>query len=258
VGPTKRITTFQRGKVSEPRTYFFQPIHQALAAAFRQIETKVPQPVQLPDGRFRFQEQTIQQAIVQKLVRLLSGLHSVEVLLERGLFQEQGMMQRAVDEIEEDIWFLSLAVIKNDITSRHREYLQYFYTEEFVDVNDVVGSRLSRGMVKRDRIRAYVHGTSLSGGELGRANEVGKTIAKAYSGYVHAASPHIMDTYFLEGFDVSGALKHYRYASHRRDARNVYYRAITAMIVAAKAFGDETLFASLNGLASKVDLEMHS
>lgn len=67
---------------------------------------------------------------MQKLARLLSGLNSVEVLLERGLFQEQGMVQRAVDEIKEDVWFLSLAVIKNDMTSRHTEYLQYFYAED--------------------------------------------------------------------------------------------------------------------------------
>jgi hypothetical protein len=213
--------------------------------------------VQGPDGRFRFKEHTIQQAIVQKLARLLSGLHSVEVLLEHGLFQEQGMMQRAVDEIEEDIWFLTLAVIKNDITSRHIEYLQYFHAEEFADANDVVGSRLSRGMVKRDRIRAYVHGISLSGAELERANEVGKTLTKGYSGYVHGASPHIME-YFPQGFDVSGALKNYRYASHKRDARNVYYRAIIAMAIAAKAFRDETLFSSLDELASRVDLEMRS
>ena len=244
--------------MSEPRTYFFQPILRALEAAFRQLETKVPQPVQDPNGRFRFQEQTIQQAIVQKLARLLSGLHSVEVLLERGLFQEQGIMQRAVDEIEEDIRFLTLAVINNDITSRHIEYLQYFYAEEFADENDVVGSHLSRAMVKREKIRAYVHGTSLSGAELERAKKVDKILTKAYSGYVHGASPHIMDMYFSQGFDVSGALKHHRYASHKRDARNVYYRAITAMAVAAKAFRDEELFASLRELASKVDLEMRS
>jgi hypothetical protein len=244
--------------LAQLRTYFFAPILQVLESAFRQIETKVPQPVQGHDGRFRYLEQTIHQAIVQKLVRIISGLHSVEVLLERGLFQEQGIMQRAVDEIEQDIWFLSLAVINNDITHLHTEYLQYFYSEEFTDPDNVVGSRLSRGMVKRDKIRSYVHRSSLSGPELGRANEVGKTITKAYSGYIHAASPHIMDMFFPNRFDVSGALKQYRYASHHRDAQNVYYRAITAMAVAAKAFGDELLFTSLHSLASKVDVEMRS
>lgn len=244
--------------MAQQQTYFFGPILQTLENAFRQIETEVPRPVQGSDGRFRYSEQTIQQAIVQKLARIISGLHSVEALLERGLFQEQGIMQRTIDEIEQDIWFLCLAVINSDITGLHTEYLQYFYSEEFADAGDLVGSRIGRGMVKRDKIRAYVHRSSLSGPELERANEVGKTITKAYSGYIHAASPHIMDMYFPDQFDVSGALKQYRYDSHRRDAQNVFYRAITAMAVAAKAFGNEPLFESLHSFASKVDAEMRS
>jgi hypothetical protein len=210
------------------------------------------------NGRFRFQEQTIEQAIVQKLARSLSGLHSVELLLERGLFQEQGMMQRVVDEIDEDIRFLSLAVINNDVTSLHREFLQYFYAEEFADENDVFGSHQSRGMIKREKIRAYVHSTLFSDADREKAKKADKILTKTYSGYVHGASPHIMDMYFREGFDVSGALKHYRYSSHKLDARNVYYRAIIAMAFAAKAFGNEKLFASLHELTKVVDLEMHS
>lgn len=179
-------------------------------------------------------------------------------LLERGLFQEQGMMQRAVDEIEEDIWFLTLAVINNDITSRHTEYLQYFYAEEFADQNDVVGSRLSRGMVKRDKIRTYVHGFSLSGAELGRANEVGKTLTKAYSGYVHGASPHIMDMYFQQGFDVSGALKHYRYAHTGSTLGMCTIERSLQWRSQRRRSGMKTLFSSLERLMEKVDLEMHS
>jgi hypothetical protein len=182
----------------------------------------------------------------------------VEVLLERGLFQEQGIMQRTVDEIEQDISFLSLALINNDVTSLHKEFLQYFYQEEFADPSDVVGSRVPRGMVKRDKIQSYVHRSSVSGSELERANEVGKTLTKAYSGYTHAASPHIMDMYFSNGFDVSGAAKQHRYASHRADARNVYYRAIIAMAFSANAFEDDPLFQTLYAFASKVDAEMRS
>jgi hypothetical protein len=240
-------------------SYFFEPILQELETTFRCVEGKVAPPVQSQDGRFRYAEQTVQQAIVQKLARLISGLHSVHLLLERGLFQEQGMMQRGVDEIEEDICFLALGIINNDITSLHKEYLQYFYAEEFADLTDVVRSRLPRGMVKRDKIRSYVHRSTASGSELERANEVGKTLTKAYSGYIHAASPHIMDMYFIShGFDVSGAAKHNRYVSHRTDARNVYYRAIIAMAFSAKAFADEGLFQRLYAFASKVDVEMRS
>lgn len=100
-----------------------------LERAFRQLEMKVPPPKRKTwsDGFvFRFVEQTIQQAIVQKLARIISGLHAIETLLARGLFQEQGVIQRAVDELQEDIWFLSLAIIKNDVTPRHKEYLLIF------------------------------------------------------------------------------------------------------------------------------------
>src|ERR1700692_2370633 len=97
----------------------FEHSLEALNRAFRQIEAKVPPPVRKPwpgGFVFRYEEQTIQQAIIQKLARLLSGLHAVEALLECGLFQEQGMVQRAVAEIDEDAWFLSIAVIREDIT----------------------------------------------------------------------------------------------------------------------------------------------
>jgi hypothetical protein len=103
------------------RENFLAPTLQALQDAFRQLETKVSPPIRKPwlDGFvFRYAEQTIQQAIVQKLARMISGLSAIQVLMERGLFQEQGMIQRGSDEIQEDICFLSLGVIKNDITTR--------------------------------------------------------------------------------------------------------------------------------------------
>lgn len=243
--------------LSQLSSYFFEPILQELGNAFRRIETKVPQPI-LSDRGFRYAERTIHQAIVQKLARLISGVHAVEVLLERGLFQEQGMMQRAVDEIEQDILFLSFAVINSDVTSLHKQYLEFFYLEEFADPDDVVGSRIPRGMVNRDKIRSYVHRNAVfDADDLPSANATAKTLTKAYSGYIHAASPHVMDMYFPGGFDVSGAAKR-RYISHRLDARNVFYRAIAATAIVARAFGDEPLFAAIYDFAGKVDAEMRS
>jgi hypothetical protein len=68
----------------------------------------VPPPKQRPWKNgfvFRYTEKTIQQAIIQKLARTISGLYAIDLLLDRGLFQEQGMVQRVLDEIEEDIVF---------------------------------------------------------------------------------------------------------------------------------------------------------
>src|SRR5205823_1249655 len=102
---------------------------------------------------FRYAEQTIHQAIVQKLARTISGLHAVETLLRQGLFQEQGIVQRALDELDEDVVFLSLAVIRDELTQAHKQYLDYFYAEEFRDPSDIMASHTSRGMVRREKIR---------------------------------------------------------------------------------------------------------
>src|SRR5665213_3444210 len=103
---------------AEPRQ-LFAPTLEQLEKAFRRLEMRVPPPKRKPwkdSFVFRYVEQTIQQAIVQKLARTITGLRAIDVLLERGLFQEQGILQRTLDEIEEDIVFLSSAIINNDMT----------------------------------------------------------------------------------------------------------------------------------------------
>jgi hypothetical protein len=240
---------------------FFASTLQALEDAFRQLETKVPPPVRKSWRNgfvFRYAEQAIHQALVQKLARMISGLHAIQVLLEHGLFQEQGMVQRASDEIGEDISFLSLGVIRNENTARHREFLEYFYAEEFGDPSNVVGSHKSRGMVKREKIRAYIEADLATGPEAVRAKAAGKVLTKAYSGFIHAASPHIMDMYggVPPRFDVNGAFKNFRYAEHARDALNYFYRAVLTMAIAARAFQDEGLCSSMRALAAEIETGM--
>lgn len=80
----------------------FAPILQVLERAFRLLEGRVPPPNQQTwrEGFvFRYDERSIHQAIVQKLARAISGLHAIQALLENGLFQEQGVIQRTLDEL---------------------------------------------------------------------------------------------------------------------------------------------------------------
>jgi hypothetical protein len=241
---------------------FFATVLSTLENAFRRLETTVPRPKRkdyLDGFVFRYTERTIQQAIVQKLARMISGLHAVETLLERGLFQEQGMVQRCLDEIDQDIWFLSFGIIRNDITPLHTEFLHYFYAEEFDEPSDIVGSHKSRGMVRREKIRAYIERDLGSGQEAAAAKAVGKVLTKAYSGFIHAASPHIMDMYggLQPQFDVNGASKPFRYAEFGRDALSYFYRAVLTMALAGRAFGDENMFSSMRALASELEPGMH-
>jgi hypothetical protein len=241
---------------------FFAPTLEVLERAFRLLEARVPPPIRKAwkDGFvFRYAERTIHQAIVQKLARTISGLHAIDALLAQGLFQEQGMVQRALDEIGEDIAFLSLGVVRGELTQRHQEYLDYFYAEEFDDPSDVMASHTSRGMVKREKIRAYVS-RDLWGEDSSRANLVGKVITKAYSGFVHAASPHIMDMYggAPPRFDISGEFRNLRREEHADDALNYFLRALFSMAYAAKAFGDEELFSEMRAEAAKLEARMQA
>ena len=100
---------------------------------------------------YRYVEKTLLQAVVQKLARLVSGLHAARLLMEHGFVQEQGTLQRMLDDIEEDILFLTFSVIYNEPTPRHQDYLDYFYAEEF-DAETAVASTQKRPMIIDHRV----------------------------------------------------------------------------------------------------------
>jgi hypothetical protein len=212
--------------------------------AFRRMEAQVPPPKQRSDGQsfvFRYADQSIEQALIQKLVRYISGLHAIDVLLLNGLVQEQAVIQRTLDEIGEDIHFLVLSLTNDKVTPLHDQYLAAFWEEEF-DAGTPVESTQKRNYPPRQKIRAYC---SRVGGlaDPSTANEVGRTISKTYSGYVHASSPQVMD--MCGGnpprFHLQGMQGTPRIGEHARDAWNYFYRGLLAVTAVAKAFGDAAL-----------------
>ncbi len=201
---------------------------------------------------YRYEEKTVHQALVQKLARLVSGLHAARLLLEAGFVQEQAALQRMLDEITDDISFLSFSLISRDQTPLHKKYLDAFFQEEF-DPNDAVASSKDRPMVPRKKIRAYldrcVNGPKGSSKNLNAS----KTVSKTYSGYVHAASPQIMDMYedFPPQFKMRGMRGTERQAEHRADIWNYFYRGIVAFCLVAKGFDEEELFVSIRNFEAE-------
>jgi len=126
-------------------------------------------------------------------------------------------------------------------------YLDAFYEEEFDKPEDPLASTQKRPMVRREKIRAYIARIEGSGLDPSRGVAVTRTLSKAYSGYVHGASPHIMEMYGGEPprFHVAGMRATPLFADHEDDLWNYFYRGICAFGFAAKAFGDEKLFASI-------------
>lgn len=220
----------------------------------------VPPPKAVPfkDGFvYRHVEQLAEQAIVQKLARLPSGLRAASLLLESGLFQEQAALQRLIDEIAEDILFLSIPLMYDVDKSLQMEYLQSFFAEEF-DPATGLPSAQDRPMIKRKKIRAWVAsspvGTPDPSGHIGAA----RALSKAYSGYVHAASPQIMDMFggSPPRFHTDGMSGTPREDEHRQDIANYYYRSVTAFAIAARALGHKPVYERLFALSRKYETVM--
>jgi hypothetical protein len=163
--------------------------------------------------------------------------------MEQGLVQEQAAMQRILDELNEDISFLAYAAIYDDYTELHKKYLDAFYEEEF-DAPTPMQSSQKRPMVSREKIRAFITRSKMAGGDPSSGVKLTRTISKSYSGYVHAASPQIMDMYGGNPlrFHVHGLPGTVRQEEHRYDLWNYFFRSIIAFALVAKAFGDEDLF----------------
>jgi len=212
----------------------FHEVLEGLEGTFRQLEERVPPPVKVAheDGfKLRYAEKTLEQVLLQKLARMISGLHAMTLLLDAGFCQETGILQRTLDDLEEDIMFLSIGSISGDWTDRHDQYLEHFWSED-----------LDGGMVKRDKIRAYVN-RAFGNDDPSSANDAGRELFKAYSGYVHAASVNIVDMCAGDPprYHLAGMRDNPLYPDHLDDSWNQFFRALTSTVFIAKVFGDKLL-----------------
>ena len=147
-----------------------------MESAFGALEEQVPKPQPVKRGRdgfvFRYMEQSIYQAIILKLARVVSGLRAALLLLEHGHVQEQAMFHRVHDELDEDILFLVFAITNDEITDLHIKYLEAFFQEEFEDADNPIASTLKRPMILRKKIRAYLVRVGAASDNPSRETEV--------------------------------------------------------------------------------------
>jgi hypothetical protein len=213
-------------------------IHRVMVKAFRQIENAVPPPkfVEVHGGMaFRCVERTAEQAMVQKLARVISGLGSVRVLLAHGYTQEIATLQRTLDEFGQDIIFLSLPLLGDEKTELHDRFLKAFFDEEFDQHGDPLSSSQRREMIPRRKIRAAIARSKHGPIDPSTHTEIQRTIDKAYSGYVHGASPQILDMYggAPPHFHIEGMRGTPRIETAARDLWNYFHRGLNAMMCVA-------------------------
>lgn len=132
----------------------YEQLLRDMEMAFEQLACKVPLPQKVPFVRdrfvFRYVERTAQQAIIQKLARIVTGLRAAHLLLKNGLVQEQAALERVLDELQQDVLLLTYGIAKNELEERlHKDYLEAFYQEEFDDPASALNSTQKRRMVPR-------------------------------------------------------------------------------------------------------------
>jgi hypothetical protein len=229
----------------------------ALDHYFGKFEARVPRPRLKPWRHgwvYRYEEKTIHQAVILKLARMISSVRAAYLLFQNGFVQEQATIQRVLDEIDQDISFLLLAITVDTETELHQRFLTEFFQEEFDEGLDVVEAPQKRHRIQTKKIRAYIARVQAqmeeqAGGKPNpsRSKQVSDTIANAYSGYVHAAAVHTMEMYggYPPKFHLNGMLGTPRMEEHANDLRNYFCRALMAMALASHAFGDREDFRNL-------------
>jgi len=228
--------------------------------SFQELERGLiysPEFVELSFGKaFRYKEKNIYQALILKLARVQSAVRAARVLLENGFVQEQSMLSRVIDETNEDIAFLVYAVTNDTLTDLHKQYLDYFWEEEIDESGNMIDSKQKRGMVSRQKIRAYLSKVEGKILDHSRSIELSRTLNKTYSGFVHGASPQIMDLYGGKPphFHIDGMLGTIRIEENADDLWNYMYRTFLSHILVAKAFGAPEPF--LNSCLKRL-IELH-
>jgi hypothetical protein len=96
-------------------------------------------------------------------------------------------------------------------------------------------------MIPRKKIRAYMASRKEYEPDPSTGAALLNTVGKAYSGYVHAASPHVMEMYGGNPprFHTGGMRDSPLFLDHQHDIWNYYYRGILTFGIAANAFYDK-------------------
>jgi hypothetical protein len=215
-----------------------------LQQAFHFLESKIEKPTLVRRGSyyvFRYEDQNIKAAVIQKLARLISGLQASLLLLKGGFVQELGVIFRTLDEFQEDILFLCQAIQTGELTELHQKYLKVFYQEEFDMPDNPFLSEQNRPTIPRKKIQAAIAKIPESELNPSDAQELYRTLSKAYSGYIHGASVHIMEMYGGNPpkYHLAGMRDTPRIATFIEDLWNYFYRGLLSVMFVALSFGEQ-------------------
>lgn len=131
-----------------------------------------------------------------KCMRNESLLRSGFLLLNRGFYQEVGIICRCVTEGVEDVFFLAEPLGENGaMSSAQRLLVEEFFQEEFDDAANPIRSQQKRQRVPRDQVLAGIARMKSNPLNPSDAKAVTRMLHHGFSGYVHGAYIHIMELF---------------------------------------------------------------
>ncbi len=231
---------------------YFDEILGLMECTFRDLENSIlnkPKIVNLSSGKaLRYVEKNIHQAIIQKMAHVQSVVRAARVLFDNGFAQEKRILHRVIDETIQDILFLVLAVTQDNLSDLHKRFLDAFWEEEIDESGDLIESEQKRPMIPRKKIMNYLVRDDDAGlGESTVANAM-QTLHKVNSGFVHGASPQIMESYCGNPprFHIDGMLGTPRMKDEKIQLWVCLYTSFLTYISCAKAFNLEKNVSMLN------------
>ncbi len=206
---------------------------------------------------FRYETKSLEAALIQKLARTISGLNASLTLLASGYVQELTAILRMLDEFTEDITFLCFATNSAEDEKLIRNYLDDFYQEDFSDLSKPFLSTLSRKIPPRKKIHAAIARNPHQSSNPSDVQALHGVLGQAHSGFVHAASVHILEMYGGNppNFHISGMAGTPRVAEYERYLWNYFYRGLLALMSIALKFGEKDLLGSLYAFRAHIELE---
>jgi len=194
---------------------------------------------------FRYAEHDDVLLSMLKCVRAVTSLNAALVLLRAGYVHEVYALCRIVDEANEDVWFMAAPGGKDgEATKDQQRFFEEFFQEEFSDEVGLLKSQQPRDRVSRQKIRAGIAKWMGQAGNPSDAIAIDRTLYQAFSGYVHGAYVHIMDSYggVPPGhFHMHGMMGTPRIGECGDQLKHYVFRAICAAEIVAVRLQDDAI-----------------
>ena len=216
---------------------YLENVLSDLGALYHEMAAKIEAPVFVDVGGYqewRYENLSESLACFLKGIKTVSTLNASMVLLRAGYTQEIGALCRMFDDYCNEIIFLLLPQNGESFSKEQIQFLNDFFQEEFDKPKSPLSSTQKRVNVPVRKIHATFGKVAKTELNPSDAQELLRTKHQAFSGYVHAAYPHIMEMFGGAQPHLNGMLGTPRIDEWRDQLIRCVYTALMVTVFVAR------------------------